>query len=68
MRLLAYFNNNKISLELLQSESDRDPKWFQKLIGKKIEFDKAMMKLQNYSLIEADEGNDKYSLHKCVYD
>jgi len=68
MRLLAYFDNDKISLGLLQSESDRGPEWFQKLIGKKIEFDKAMMKLQDYSLIEAGEGNGKYSLHKCVHD
>jgi len=68
MRLLAYFDNDKISLGLLQSGSDRGPEWFQKLIGKKIEFDKAMMKLQDYSLIEAGEGNGKYSLHKCVHD
>ena len=68
MRLLAYFDNDKISLRLLQSGSDRGPEWFQKLIGKKIGFDKAMMKLQDYSLIEAGKGNGKYSLHKCVHD
>jgi hypothetical protein len=50
LRLLAYFDNQKIWLGFLQNGCDRAPDWFRELVGKKIRFDKAVMKLQDYSI------------------
>jgi tetratricopeptide (TPR) repeat protein len=65
-QFLAYFSNKDIWYELIRTNADGRPAWMGRVTASKIRFDRAMMKLQDYSLIGTTAGS--YSIHPCVHD
>ncbi|PQE23326.1 WD40 YVTN repeat-like-containing domain protein [Rutstroemia sp. NJR-2017a BBW] len=70
LRLIAYFSNTDLWYELFQKIADSGPEWLSNLVKSRVRFNKAMSKLQEYSLVEAEADIQvgQYSLHTCVHD
>ena len=66
LQLMAYLSNHDLWYELFQKGSEFGPPWLSTVVKSKARFNKAMAKLQEYSLVEARVGS--YSLHTCVHD
>jgi tetratricopeptide (TPR) repeat protein len=51
-------------------KEETEPAWLATLVNNRTRFNKAMSKLQEYSLVETSIGprSDSYSLHTCVHD
>jgi tetratricopeptide (TPR) repeat protein len=69
---MAYLGNVDLWYELFRagvetrSEFDSELSWWPKVMKSKARFDRAMSKLQDYSLVEIGTGS--YSMHTCVHD
>ncbi|PQE31108.1 nb-arc and tpr domain protein [Rutstroemia sp. NJR-2017a WRK4] len=70
LRLIAYFSNVDLWYELFQKSADAGPLWLSNIVKSRARFNKAMSKLQEYSLVEAETEAQpgRYSLHTCVHD
>lgn len=72
LRLMAYLGNMDLRYELFRagvgalSEFDSELPWWAEVMKSKARFDRAMSKLQDYSLVEIGTGS--YSMHTCVHD
>jgi hypothetical protein len=66
LRLMVYLSNQDLWYELFEKGAEFGPPWFSNVAKSKARFNRAMAKLQEYSLVEARVGY--YSLHTCVYD
>ena len=65
-RMMGYLGNADLWYELFREGVESAPDWFCNITKSKARFNKAMMTLHSYSLIEAMPGH--YSLHACVHD
>ena len=65
-QFLAYFSREDIWYELIQTNADERPPWMDRVTRSKIQFERSMMRLQNYSLIDSNNGS--YSVHPCIHD
>jgi tetratricopeptide (TPR) repeat protein len=69
---MAYLGNVDLWYELFRagvetrSEFDSELSWWPEVMKSKARFDRAMSKLQDYSLVEIGTGS--YSMHTCVHD
>ena len=69
---MAYLGNVDLRYELFRagvealSEFDSELSWWPEVTKSKARFDRAMSKLQDYSLVEVGTGS--YSIHTCVHD
>jgi tetratricopeptide (TPR) repeat protein len=69
---MAYLGNVDLRYELFRagvealSEFDSELSWWPEVTKSKARFDRAMSKLQDYSLVEVGTGS--YSMHTCVHD
>jgi tetratricopeptide (TPR) repeat protein len=70
LKLMAYLSNHDLWYELFQKGADSGPEWLSDVVRSKPRFNKAMGKLQEYSLVEVevDAQPGQYSLHTCVHD
>ena len=70
LRLIAYFSNVDLWYELFQKGAESGPTWLLNVVKSKARFNKAMGKLQEYSLVEVgvEARTGQYSLHTCVHD
>jgi tetratricopeptide (TPR) repeat protein len=70
LRLIVYFSNTDLWYELFQKAAISGPEWLSNVVKSRSRFNKAMSKLQEYSLVEAETHIQpgRYSLHTCVHD
>ena len=66
LRLMAYLSNQDLWYELFQEGAESGPAWLQDVVKNKSRFNRAITKLQEYSLLKVGAGT--YSLHTCVHD
>ncbi|KAI0442909.1 hypothetical protein F4803DRAFT_550628 [Xylaria telfairii] len=73
LRLWAYFDNQDVWLELLQSHKKHSIPWIHEVTKDELSFTDAIRTLINYGLVEVDHSVDEliesrgYSVHSCVY-
>ena len=68
LELWAYFDNQDLWYGLLKAGNhDWAPSWFRYIIGTKLIFRAAVMKLQKHALVEVLTDSDGYSMHHCVH-
>ncbi|KAI0451347.1 hypothetical protein F5B21DRAFT_487237 [Xylaria acuta] len=73
LRLWAYFDNQDIWLELLQSDHRHSMEWVREVTKDELSFTNTVRTLINYGLVEVDYSMDEltesrgYSVHSCVY-
>ena len=65
-RMMGYLRNADLWYELFREGVESAPGWFCNITRNKAPFNKAMMTLHGYALIEAMPGH--YSLHACVHE
>jgi hypothetical protein len=70
LRLIAYFSNTDLWYKLFQKGAESGPEWLSNVVKSRPRFNRAMNKLQEYSLVEAetDIQPGRYSLHTYVHD
>jgi tetratricopeptide (TPR) repeat protein len=70
LQLIAYLGNGDLWYALFQKGADSGPAWLSDVVKSKPRFNKAMGKLQEYSLVEVevDAQPGQYGLHTCVHD
>lgn len=69
LRLLAYFDNQKLWYELLQAGiTVQSPIWLQKLVADRIRFESVVRALAEYCFIEVQTAAASFSMHNCVHD
>jgi hypothetical protein len=69
LMLLAYFDNQNVSYELLHAGTSKSsPAWLIELTNEPSDFADAMSVLSEYCLVETRPGTDSYSIHICVHD
>ena len=73
LRLWAYFDNQDIWLELLQSYRTHNLEWIYEITKDEISFNDTIRTLSTYGLVEVDSSIDEviesrgYSVHSCVH-
>ena len=68
LELWAYFDNQNLWYDLLKAGNDDwAPDWFQHIVGTKLAFQAAVMKLQKHALVESVADFDGYFMHHCVH-
>lgn len=69
LRLLAYFDNQKIWYDLFHAGlSDQSPLWLHAMIAEQTGFESVMRTLVDYCLVEVQYTTQSYSIHGCVHD
>jgi tetratricopeptide (TPR) repeat protein len=66
LRLMAYLDNQDLWFELFKAGAKAEASWLAEVVESRARFSDAMLKLHDYSLVEAKAGS--YSLHPCVHD
>ncbi|KAI0100515.1 kinesin light chain [Nemania sp. FL0031] len=73
LRLWAYFDNQDIWLELLQSHKHHEIGWIHEVTKDELSFSHTIRELMDYGLVEVDSSVHEliesrgYSVHSCVY-
>ena len=68
LELWAYFDNQDLWYDLLKAGNhDGAPNLFRNIVGTKLAFRAAVMKLQKHALVEVLTDSDGYSMHHCVH-
>ena len=62
----AYLSNKEIWYDLCWTKTEPRPAWMDRFAKSRLCFDRAMIKLQDYSLIIYQNGS--YRIHQCVHD
>lgn len=65
LKFWAYFSNKDIWYDLIRAGRDQGPAWMSRITASKLRFDRAMARLQDYSLVEVTLGS--YDIHPCVH-
>ncbi|KAI1123810.1 hypothetical protein F5Y10DRAFT_45733 [Nemania abortiva] len=73
LRLWAYFDNQDLWLELLQSYKDHSIEWIHQITKDELSFNYMVQTLSDYGLVETHSSVDElvesrgYSVHSCVH-
>ncbi|KAI1735480.1 hypothetical protein F4680DRAFT_306188 [Xylaria scruposa] len=73
LQLWAYFDNQDIWLELLQSYHEHSLEWIHEITKDELSFSHTIRTLSTYGLVEVDSSMDNliesrgYSVHSCVH-
>ncbi|KAJ9656807.1 hypothetical protein H2198_004695 [Neophaeococcomyces mojaviensis] len=69
LKLLAYFDNQRIWFELMHAGiTNNSPEWLVVIIGDASDFESAMRMLADYCFVELQLTTQSYSMHACVHD
>jgi len=69
LKLLAYFDNQRIWFDLMHAGiTDGCPEWLVAIAGDASDFESIMMMLTDYCFVEPQLATQSYSLHACVHD
>jgi tetratricopeptide (TPR) repeat protein len=67
LRLLACFDNHDVWFGLLENgDHQQAPEWFKGIVSSEMEFYKHVGTLRDYSLLDAEENKESYSMHPVV--
>jgi tetratricopeptide (TPR) repeat protein len=66
LTFLAYLNNRDIWYDLIKAGAHEDMPWICRVVENKIRFQRAMLKLQDYDLVNVVAGS--YQVHPCLHD
>ena len=76
LQLWSYLDNKDIWYSLFNNEQNCNleywdsllPQWFERVVGREVDFRRAVRILLAYSLIEAKEDSDAFAMHPVVHD
>ena len=66
-RFMSYIDPQNIWYELLSAGGNSGPDCFSRVVSNRLDFDKEMRLLYEYSLIERHDSSSGYGIHSCVY-
>lgn len=61
----AFFSSKDLWYELIRAGAESGPTWMSRVTANKVRFDRAMARLQDYSLAEVTSGS--YNIHPCIH-
>ena len=68
IELWAYFDNQDLWYDLLKAGNLKGaPVWVANIVGTKLAFQAAIVKLQKHALVESLTDSDGYAMHHCVH-